>query len=132
MTNCRARQAQTDTTAETGRAGGRPVRVQGLGAHTGDVQSAEGTSEEGEGSQAGSEKSETHVASAGSLGARNHLGHIHHDQVLIPTIISSKYLNSFYVKRQRVNKRRRRRINIIYDRFLYICMLKLEYVFDDV
>lgn len=77
--DCREGQAQADTTAETGRACGRPIRVQRPGAHAGDVQSAAGSAEEGEGPQAGSEEPQTHVAGTGSHGARNHPGHLHHD-----------------------------------------------------
>lgn len=65
MNGYRERQAQADTTTETGRPGGRSVRVQGPGAHAGDVQPAERSAEEGEGPQARSEKFETHVASPG-------------------------------------------------------------------
>ena len=50
MNDYRERQAQANTTAETGRPGGWSVRVQGSSAHTGDVQSAERSAEEGEGS----------------------------------------------------------------------------------
>lgn len=75
----RERQAQADTTAKTGRAGGRSVRVQGPGAHAGDVQSAEGFAEEGEGPQAGSEKFEAHVAGTGPFSARDHQGYVHYD-----------------------------------------------------
>lgn len=77
--DCREGQAQANTTAETGRAGGWPVRVQGPGAHAGDVQSAAGSAEKGEGPQAGSEEPQTHVAGAGPHSARNHQGHVHHD-----------------------------------------------------
>lgn len=72
MNDFRERQAQADTTAEAGCTGGRSVRVQGPGTHAGDVQSAEGSAEEGEGSQARSEKFEAHVAGPGSYGARDH------------------------------------------------------------
>lgn len=77
--DCREGQAQADTTAETGRACGRSIRVQRPGAHAGDVQSAAWSAEEGEGPQAGSEEPQTHVAGTGSHSARNHQGHLHHD-----------------------------------------------------
>lgn len=78
MNNCREGQAQTDATAETGRAGGRPIRIQGPGAHTGNVQSTAGSSEESERPQAGSEESQAHVAGTGPYSARNDQGHVHH------------------------------------------------------
>lgn len=56
MTNCREGQAQADTTAETGRPGGWPIRVSGSGTHARDVQSTARSAEEGEGSQTGSEE----------------------------------------------------------------------------
>lgn len=79
MNNCREGQAQADTTTKTGRSGGWPIRVQGPGTHAGDVQSITRSTEEGEGSQTGSEEPQTHVSGTSPYSARNHQGHIHHD-----------------------------------------------------
>lgn len=79
MNNYREGQAQADTTAETGRTGGRSIRVQGPGAHAGDVQSITGSAEEGEGPQAGSEEPQAHVTGTGPFSARNHQRHIYCD-----------------------------------------------------
>lgn len=88
--DCRTGQAQADATAETSRVGGRSIRLQGLGAHARDVQPAEGPAEEGEGPQAGSEEPQAYVAGSGSHCARDHQGHVHHNQVLRMRVLRSQ------------------------------------------